>query len=126
NAIYHLELHEISGWGDTPETRKRYDQLRRALAKECPTGYWNEKLKQTDEDDFYWKAVATVHLGKTNEALNLLEKSCAAHEHWPGSYDGPLHYLLLDAHWDGLHNSPRFKAVLDKIGFPKVPPPPKF
>jgi tetratricopeptide (TPR) repeat protein len=123
NALDNLELGDICGWGDTPETRKQFGQLRQALKEGGPRGYWQERLKQTKDQEFYWKAMAQVHLGNTNDALGLLEKSCAVHEHWPGSHDGPLSYLLLDQGWDGLRNHLRFKAVLDKVGFTKVRPP---
>jgi tetratricopeptide (TPR) repeat protein len=125
NALDNLEQESICEGGDAPETRKHYAQLRQALREGGVRGYWQQQLKQTANWQFYSKAVAELHLGNTSVALRWLEKSCAAHEHWRGSHDGPLSYLLLDQDWDGLHNDPRFKAVLDKVGFTKVTPPRK-
>lgn len=122
NALDNLELNDIYNDGDAPGTRKRYARLRQALNEAGPQGYWQERWKQTGDHDYYWKAVAQLHLGNTNAGLSWLEKSCAAHERWWGSYDGPLSYLLLDECWDGLRENPRFKELLDKIGFTKVMP----
>jgi tetratricopeptide (TPR) repeat protein len=124
NAIDNLELSLICEAGDRPEIRKAFSHLRRALKEGGPEGYWRQFLQQTADSEFYWKAIAQLHLGNTSEALNWLEKSCAVHERWqPGSYDGPLSYLILDQDWDGVRQNGRFRAVLDKVGFTKIKPP---
>ena len=64
-----------------------------------------------------------IHLGNTNAALDWLEKSYATRER--GDDFDSLNDLLFDPCWDGLHNNPRFKRLLDEIGFTKVMPPPK-
>jgi hypothetical protein len=31
-----------------------------------------------------------------------------------------LDYLVFDEHWDGVRDDPRFKDLLEKVGFTKV------
>jgi hypothetical protein len=65
--------------------------------------------------------VIQIHLGNTNAALNWLEKSYENRERGY-SYETPLNSLSYDPCWDGLHDDPRFKELLDKIGYTKVMP----
>lgn len=37
-------------------------------------------------------------------------------------FQSDLEYLIFDEHWDGVRDDPRFKALLDKVGFTKVMP----
>jgi hypothetical protein len=85
-------------------------------------GYWEERWQEAEKNTnapFYWKAVIKIHLNDTNAALDLLEASYTNRERG-GSYMTPLNSLLFDDCWDGLHDNPRFKALLDEIGFTKV------
>jgi serine/threonine protein kinase len=125
NALVNFEKADINSGADASETGKRYGRLRQAFADGGAQGYWREQWRQTEENpdgDFYWKAVIQVHLGNTPEAFRWLNKSCDTHERHAWDLDGPLSYLLYDEDWDYLHNDPRFRAILDRIGFTKVMP----
>jgi hypothetical protein len=76
-------------------------------------------MKYPDRD-FYYKAIIRIHLGDTNGALDCLEKASQnrANDDEPG-------YLLFDYYWDGLHDNPRFKKLLDELGYTTVMPPEK-
>ena len=63
-----------------------------------------------------------MHLGNTNTALALLNRSFESHERTGGSCTPRIYVLLWDEIWDGLHDDPRFKELLDKIGYTKVMP----
>jgi tetratricopeptide (TPR) repeat protein len=105
----------------------RYDSLLQALREGGERGYWQWYWRQTEKltnSDFYFKAVVRIHLGDTNSALEWLNLSYTKREHF-GDFQTPLTRLLFDEHWDGLHDDPRFKALLDKVGFTKVMGPPK-
>ncbi|HZM01590.1 MAG TPA: protein kinase [Candidatus Saccharimonadales bacterium] len=127
NAMINFEQAEINFGVDPSLARKWHDQWRRAFDEGGARGYWQKHwdgTKQNLNREFYWKAVVQVHLGNTDAAFGWLKKSCDIHERrTAGSLDSPLNYLLLDDCWDGSHDDPRFKALLDKIGFTKVKPP---
>ena len=69
---------------------------------------------------YYWKAVIQIHMGNTNAALDWLDKSYEHREFRTDSFEPPLNFVLLDESWDSVHDDPRFKAILEKIGFTKV------
>ncbi|MEK7676834.1 MAG: tetratricopeptide repeat protein [Verrucomicrobiota bacterium] len=128
NAINNIETAEILSRGDASETRQRYDEIRRAFIEGGVRGYWQERWKRTEKNpnkDFYGKGVVQIHLGDTDAALGWLNKSYETREHSRESFETPLTYLLFDECWDGLRDDPRFKELLDKIGFTKVMPPRK-
>jgi hypothetical protein len=52
--------------------------------------------------------------------LVLLEKSVETHERV--GITPAIYVLLWDETWDGLHENPGFKSLLDKIGYTKVMP----
>jgi serine/threonine protein kinase len=134
------------GWafeamGNYTNALKYFDQangpdraLREALAQGGIPSYWQRLWERTENNtntDFYWKGVIQIHFGNTNAALYWLQKSCETHE-----YSGmgcisevgitsPTSELLIYEQWDGLHDAPRFKRLLDEVGFTKVMPPPK-
>ena len=78
--------------------------------------------QQHPDRDFYWKAIIQIHLGNTNAALDWLETSCRMRERDDDNYQPLLSDLLLDANWDGLHDHPRFKRLLEQTGLAKVMP----
>jgi hypothetical protein len=63
-----------------------------------------------------------MQLGDTNAALKLLDKSFEIYKREGWSRETDLVYLLYHEFWDGLHEDPHFKALLEKIGFSKVIP----
>ena len=98
-----------------------YDELRRAVAAQGTDGYWRTceaKYAKNPEANYYDHAVCQMHLRRTNDALALLEKSFETRER---KGIAPAVYVLVwDEVWDGLHENPRFKLLLDKIGYTKV------
>ena len=124
NAIATFEKSDLLDSNNEFETRKNYDRLRQAFKVGGARGYWQEEWSFTGantNEGFYWKACVQAHLGNTNSALNWLDKSFATHER--NGLQSVLNDLLFDECWDGLHDNPRFKDLLDKIGFTKVMPP---
>jgi serine/threonine protein kinase len=131
-ALDNFELELDYEGGDDSLSKREFGELRQAVAARGPRGYWEERWRQVEQTPSwgmwgdrseYWKAVIQIHLGNTNAALNFLVQSCDRRECRGGSSEPPLGFVLLDESWDGLHNDPRFKAILDKIGFTKVKPP---
>jgi tetratricopeptide (TPR) repeat protein len=57
--------------------------------------------------------LAAVHMGLGNraQALTWLERAVAAHS-------GSMLYLAVDRTYRPLHNEPRFRALLEKVGLP--------
>jgi len=124
NALNNLEQSDLLGGGNEASTRRRYEDARRALAKGGIAGYWQLEWARTVTDtnsDFYRKAAIQLHLGHTNDAFYWLNRSYETHECQGLSL--PLNYLLFDADWDGVHDDPRFRKLLDEVGFTKVMPP---
>jgi tetratricopeptide (TPR) repeat protein len=110
--------------------REKYQSLRDAYASGREKGYWEqgEKLAQLElkpNEGFYRKAVIQIQLGRTDEALQLLEQSLQARERIPPTGDCALNYLLFDEYWDGLRGDRRFKGLLKRVGFNKVMTPAK-
>jgi serine/threonine protein kinase len=123
-ALPYLEKTEILSGADEALTKNAYKMLRSALDEGGIPGFWQLHWKWNESNtntDFYWKATIKIHLGDTNEALNLLETSFTNHERGSG-YITPLNTLLYDDWWDCLHDHPRFKKLLDEIGYTKVMP----
>jgi tetratricopeptide (TPR) repeat protein len=121
NGMDMREKADILYGGDPIETRERYDELRWAYTQGGTNGYWEKLWQRTEKGpkpNYYWKAEIKIHLGETNEALGLLSKEF---EFRTGdSIEAPLSHLLFDECWDGLHDNPEFKQLLDKIGFTNV------
>ena len=102
-----------------------FDELRQAFTEQGPLGYWRkQESRYAMESDahFYDRAICQMHLGKTNAALALLNRSYETHETSGGSSTPRIYVLLFDEVWDGVHDEPRFKELLDNIGFTKVNP----
>jgi tetratricopeptide (TPR) repeat protein len=122
NALDYAETNEVfSGQQDEASARRGHEILSRALERGGPAGYWQQHWnweKGKTNRNFYWEAVIQIHLGKTNDALGLLQKDYESNPHNAG-YSG-LDTLLLSTEWDGLHDNPQFKKVLDETGYTKV------
>src|ERR1039458_4329788 len=124
NALDYSEKADLFSGADEASTKRGYELQRRALAEGGIRGYWQLLWKWNENPtytDYYWKGVIQIHLGNTNAALNWLEKSYENRERGY-SYETPLNSLSYDPCWDGLHDDPRFKELLDKIGYTKVMP----
>jgi len=125
NAFYYFERADILAGADEVETKKEYAAARRVLDTRGIDGYWQNQWLETEkypDRDFHHKAIVQIHLGHTNDALNWLEKECEtrASRKYPES---PLMFLWFDEYWDGLHDNPRFRKLLDELGYTKVLPP---
>jgi tetratricopeptide (TPR) repeat protein len=57
-------------------------------------------------------AIVYAGLGKTNDALDWLERDCADHSGW-------MIYLPMEDAFDGIRAEPRFHGILKKIGLEK-------
>ncbi len=121
NAIDSFEKAKILNGADESATKQSYDELRHSFEERGPRGYWEEQWKRTVTDpngDLYGKAVIQIHLGNTNAAIDWLFKTYDARDR--REERSQLISLLFDECWDGLHDNPRFKELLHKIGFTKV------
>ena len=109
-------------------------ELRNALARGGIHGFWQYQWQATENDTntfLYWKAVIQIHLGNTNAALDWLQKSCEKHEYGgmggvsdPVGVTSPVGELLFyERNGMGcMTGNPRFKRLLDEVGFTKVMP----
>ena len=86
-------------------------------------GYWRAceaNFLKNPETRYYDHAVCQMHLGNTNGALALLEKSFETRERKGSNL--ALYVLIWDDVWDGVRDQPRYRALLDKLGYTKVMP----
>ncbi|HTR42544.1 MAG TPA: protein kinase [Pseudomonadales bacterium] len=128
NALSNYEKLDSLTSADGSYDTAIYSSLRAALAKGGIPGYWQQQWKLSGHDPMawsYWKAVIQIHLGDTNAALNYLDETFKRRERQYNEGPSTVSQLLLDPEWDGLHEDPRFKHLLDEIGFAKVMPPQK-
>ena len=65
--------------------------------------------------DAIWYAFFLMPLGERDRALDQLESYAAKHNSSFGNF-------FWDRTFDSLHNEPRFKAILEKLGLPYNPP----
>ena len=123
NGLKYLEQAAYVEGNDVALVKQMYDKMREALNAAGIPGFWQLQWKWTltvTNGDFYWKGFIQMHLGHTNEAIYWLNRSYETRE--GVGWDNPLSGLLFDECWDGLHDDPRFKHLLDEIGFTKVMP----
>jgi serine/threonine protein kinase len=122
NALNYAEKRAVfSGRQDEASARRGHEILSRALERGGPAGYWQQHWnweKGNTNQDFYWKATIQIHLGNTNTALGLLQEDYESNRQ--NASGSGLRGLLLDIEWDGLHEDPHFKKVLDETGYTKV------
>ena len=124
NALDYREKADLFSGADETSTKHSYELQRRALAEGRIRGYWQLHWKWNENPtntDYYWKGEIQIHLGNTNAALDWLERSYATRER-SDDYETPLNFLLYDPDWDGLRNDPRYKKLLDEVGYTKVMP----
>ena len=69
--------------------------------------------KTLQQSNPYDTARLHARLGNTNEVFTLLNKA------WD-ERSGGMGYLLVDDCWDPLRDHPRFKALLEKVGYSRV------
>jgi serine/threonine protein kinase len=125
NAFPYRERAEVLEGGDEADLKRGYDRARQVVAKSGIAGYWQAEwdgAQKNPDGDSCWKAEIQMRLGHTNEAMDWLEKTYENRPHDGPGYDSPLDFLLFDDCWDGLRGNPRFKKLLDEIGFTKVMP----
>jgi len=67
-----------------------------------------EELTDTQYVSPYWLGVVLVGLGRTDEALSMLEKGFAEH-------DGSMVFLKVDPVFKKIHSHPRFKTLLKRM-----------
>jgi tetratricopeptide (TPR) repeat protein len=126
NALDYDEKAAIFEGASKATAKRRHDLLRRALDQSGVRGYWAQHWNWAETNtnpNLYWKAVIQFNLGNTNVALDLLEESFAMRQ--MDGCEPSMSNLLFDHYWDSLHAEPRFKALLDKMGFAKVMAPKK-
>jgi tetratricopeptide (TPR) repeat protein len=124
NAIETFRHEGNVNFSATMSAGARADRLRQAFNERGARGYWEEELALTSTNRFYLRAVSHMHLGNTNAAFRLLEQSYQTHERY-GPIQDWMYSLLFDETWDGWRDDPRFRALLDNVGFTKVMPPQK-
>jgi tetratricopeptide (TPR) repeat protein len=129
NALDNFEAENRYGGGENSQSKREFRLLREAVTARGARGFWEERWNQVEQASswgawgyrsYYWKAVIQIHLGNTDAALDWLAKSYEHRECRTGSFEPPLSFVLLDESWDGVHVDPRFKAILEKIGFTRV------
>ena len=112
-AIDEHEMLSLLSGNDPDYTKTWHKKMRSILHEQGPRGWWQAQLdgqKQYSYVNPYWKAGINARLGNTNEVF--LDLNRAYKEHNIGMVN-----LLEDDHWDGYRNDPRFKELLDKMGF---------
>ncbi|MEW6160764.1 MAG: protein kinase [Verrucomicrobiota bacterium] len=102
--------------GDPKEITERYKRWRSVLAEKGPRGLWEAKLEFQDQNwrNPYAMARLQARLEREDEVFTLLNRA------WDERHPA-MGWLLVDHHWDKLRNDSRFKALLDKVGFGRVP-----
>ncbi len=120
NSIKFHEEEAVLTSDDPAKATNFWNHVREAFAKEGPDGYW--KLAVTNGEKWSWPpysmARAHIHLGDTNSALDLLQKSLETHERVGA--ERAVNDVLLDESWDGLKDNPRFQKLIKDAGFLEV------
>ncbi len=119
NKQYDQAINEHEAWKllspreRTDFTRKWHKEMRSILQTNGPTGMWQSQLdgqKNFLNFEPYWVAQINARLGNTNEVFTFLNQAYNQH-------DPDMINLLEDDHWDGYRGNPRFKELLNKMGF---------
>jgi tetratricopeptide (TPR) repeat protein len=117
NCIENFEMSELVVDGaDVSEIKQRYSDLRRALRRDDVRGFWEQQRQWIEGDhhsNYYWQATVQLHLGNTNAAFTLLNRSLQAREE-------NLQNLLFHEVWGRVRDDARYRKLLDEIGLSKV------
>jgi serine/threonine protein kinase len=120
-AINEHEVWTLLSGEDPTYTTNWHQNMHSILHNKGPSGWWQAQLdgqKGFLNNEPYWVAGINARLGNTNEVFSFLNLAYTNHNY-------EMIKLLEDDHWDRYRGDPRFKELLDKIGFTKVMPPPK-
>ena len=123
-SIRYLTLTQILGRPeDDPEVRTAREKIPKKgwaadiLAKQDPRGYWERKLKiqlqgRTPDSRGGFTPVARsyMHLGKREEALQMLEKAYQVRD------TRLMFWLPAFEEFDALRSEPRFQKLLHDLG----------
>lgn len=110
--VFELQAQNGERGAETLEYYKKHTaQLRRGGRDNGSDGYWQAMADSevTVTAGPYYLAVANAKLGKTDEALKLLEKAFRQH-------DTGMVWLKTDPALDNLREDPRFKDLLKRVG----------
>jgi serine/threonine protein kinase/Tfp pilus assembly protein PilF len=125
NAIESARKEHLLRGENPSETNQFYDALQRAFTAGGAPAYWQECWKHTErnlDEDCYSKAEIQMQLGNTDTAFAWLNKCYEAEMRQGPWHDSGLVELLVEQCWDGVHDDPRFKSLLDRIGFTPMMP----
>ncbi|HEU0009367.1 MAG TPA: tetratricopeptide repeat protein [Verrucomicrobiae bacterium] len=124
-ALREFEKNAVFSGVDERKARQRFDQIRQAYASAGPRGYWLKALEFTlaaeashetpkvSEQDRWSLEGIYAQLGEMEKALDMLEKRIKE-----GDY-GSVYWVNLDPLYVPLHEEPRFRAMLEKLGLQK-------
>jgi serine/threonine protein kinase len=115
-ALDEEEQADLLNGENTENMKAWYQKLRLELHDNGPRGLWETRLDGARKDahaDPYGMAELCARLGYTDEVFSLLNRAYKEH-------NGSMIFILGDDCFDPLHNDPRFKELLEKIGFTNV------
>jgi len=121
-AVDVFEEMESIQTGEKPQPGSRHDQLRQALARDGVRGYWEEEWRHAPTNRFLSRAEIQARLGNTNAAFELLEQAYQTPERFGPVQEYIMTTLWFREVWDPLREHPRFRQLLDRVGFTKVMP----
>jgi serine/threonine protein kinase/Tfp pilus assembly protein PilF len=99
---------------DEHKTNARFEKQSKDLRERGPRGWYEgllEEARRAPNPSPYLTAALCARLGKTNDAIELL--NLAYHQHSPR-----MERLIEDDCWDSLRSDPRFQDLLKNMGFP--------
>jgi tetratricopeptide (TPR) repeat protein len=101
----------------TGQSSEQIESLRRAFAASSIRGFWEKRLEeeksQLDHPRYFIIARICVRLGRTNEALDWLEKAYGAR--YPNMPNIKYAALWLDP----VRSDPRYADLLRRVGLPR-------
>ncbi|HEY3853346.1 MAG TPA: protein kinase [Verrucomicrobiae bacterium] len=120
-AIDEYEAWKLLSGEDPTFTANWHQNMRSILHHQGSRGWWQAQLDGQKKFSYvnpYWMAQINARLENTDKVFSLLERAYREH-------NGQMINLLEDDHWDQYRSDDRFKALLEKVGFPKGMPLPK-
>jgi serine/threonine protein kinase len=118
-ALEEYETFEKMRNGNAAEIETRYKRWRLAFKEKGAPGMWQAMLdeqSQSPSPSPYNTARLYARLGNTNELFVWLEKASREKNGVPGSD------TLMDDCWDPFRDHPKYKELLEKMGFTRVLP----